>query len=385
MPNKSAHTITAVANGGHGICRIEGQVCFVPYALPGDVVTVTITRKTKGVLWGKIDQLIEPGPDRTTPSCTCFEKCGGCAWLHFAYPAQMEWKQRIVRDCLERMAGIEADIGWAEDASLRVGYRTRAEFHLDKGRVGFYEPSSHNIVDIERCPLCHENLNAALQRLRTLKPRDTAIEIVVNPEGPEVMLWTQHPQPKLEPHFTAVNWPSRRKFPSQFMFDGTPIVNGAFSQSSLLLNRVLKNVVHTALGTPASLLDLYCGNGNFSLTLPESTSVLGLDHAAPAVHAASQLRPKAYRVGDERTFMEALAQDWDAIVLDPPRLGAKPIAEALGKAKTNKIVYVSCDPATLARDLKVIAAQGWTVNKVTAVDIFPNTPHIETVCCLTRV
>jgi len=384
MSNSSIHTITAVAHGGYGICRIDGQVCFVPYALPGDSVRVRIVRRTKGVLWGQIEQICEPSPDRIEPPCGCFGACGGCTWLHFAYPAQAQWKQRIVRDSLERIARVEADIARADDPARRLNYRTRAEFHLQNGRMGFYALNTHSLVDIENCLLCHDNLNAALRQLRPLSLKETEIEITVNPEGPDVMVWTQRPRRGLEKHFSAVDWPGKYGARAQFVFDGIPIVNGTFSQSSLLLNRVLKRVVRERVGTPERLLDLYCGNGNFSLDMPESTRVVGLDHSGAAVDAAARVRPDSYRVADEETFAQTLAEPWDTIVLDPPRTGAKAIMERLARADAQTIVYVSCDPATLARDLKTLLAHGWNLRSSTAVDIFPNTPHIETVCQLQR-
>jgi 23S rRNA (uracil1939-C5)-methyltransferase len=374
--------ITAVAHGGYGVCRLEGRVCFVPYALPGDRVRVRVTGRSKGILWGAMDEILDPSPDRVEPCCPYFGRCGACAWLHFGYPAQAEWKRRMVGDCLARIAGIETDVDWAEDPNLRTGYRTRAEFHGSNGRLGFYASGSHTVVDIERCPLCHENLNAALQRLRALSMPDS-VEILVNPEGPEVLIWAKRPHPSLVEHFGTVDSP-HSEHPHQFVYDGIPIVNGAFSQSSLLLNRVLVRTVHDMTGAAGRVLDLYCGNGNLSLGLRATGEVLGLDHNRHAVEAADAVRRGSYRVADEAAFHFALERAWDMILLDPPRTGAKSIAGRLAEAHADRIVYVSCDPATLARDLKRIAAGGWRLLRAVAVDLFPHTAHVETVCLLAR-
>lgn len=378
-------TITGVAHGGYGICRIEGQVCFVPYALPGDKVRIEITRRTKGVLWGVIEEIVEASPDRVPASCPYFGKCGGCTWQHFAYPAQSEWKRRIVRDCFERLARIETEVGWIEDAGLRLGYRTRAEFHMKEHRIGFYELGSRAVVDIERCSLCHAHLNTALDRLRGVSFGDRAIEIVVNPEGADVMLWMDEVPPALKSAFRVVERPSRKRDPGQFMFDGAPIVNGAFSQSSLLLNRMLRRVVREMAGEPDSVLDVYCGNGNFSLDLPATTRVLGLDHSYSAIGAAERIRPGCYRGGGEMAFAAALHKPWDTVIVDPPRTGALAITKALGYCDAQTIVYVSCDPATLARDLEILTKEyGWKLDRTVAIDMFPNTPHVETVCRIVR-
>jgi len=378
-------TISSLAHGGYGVCRITGQVCFVAYGLPGDVIRVRVIKESKGVLWGIIDSLLEPSPDHIEPPCPKFDAgggCGGCMWMHFAYPAQAQWKRRIVRDCLERIAKLDIEVGWEEDAELRLGWRTRAEFHAAEGRFGFYALGSHEIVDIEECPLCHDNLNRVLERLRGLPIRGS-VEVVVNPEGPEVLIAAKHPHRSLREAFEWVNALDDEK-PHQFLFDGVPIVNGAFSQSSLLLNRLLVGIVNRMVGDAKSVLDLYCGNGNLSLQLPGQVRVLGLDHNRRAVRAANEIGRGTYQAGDESDFRRALKEPWDAVILDPPRTGAKTIIAALADTPCTSIVYVSCDPATLARDLRGLVDRGCRLVEAVAVDLFPNTAHVETVSRLER-
>jgi 23S rRNA (uracil1939-C5)-methyltransferase len=383
--------ITGAAHGGFGVGRIDGRVLFVPYALPGDTVRVTIERESKGVLWGRIEEVVDPSPDRVDAQCPYFGTCGGCTWLHFAYPAQAEWKRRIVRDCLQRIAGMGVTVGWTEDDGLRLGYRTRAEFQGDGTRRGFHALGTHQIVDVDRCPLCHDKLNAALARLRTVAYKGP-VEIVVNPDGDEVLVWTKRRHRKLKNAFPLAGTPGDKGRRASFLFDGVPVVNGAFSQSSLLLNVLLVRTVHDLIGAPGSVLDLYCGTGNLSLGLAVER-VLGLDQNPAAVRAATRaVRAGAagsaraeYRRGRDSAFAQALrTEHWDAVILDPPRTGAKAIAPALGNADADAIVYVSCDPATLARDVKTLAQSGWHIARTTVLDLFPHTPHVETVCRLVR-
>src|SRR5690606_28505311 len=133
FPMDAVVDITGVAHGGDGVCRIDDRVCFVPYALPGDRLRIVVEREAKGVLWGVLADIVEPSPHRqdATGCCPVGRHCGACGWLHFAYPAQAEWKRRIVLDSLQRIARVEADVEWVEDPELRLGYRTRAEFHGD--------------------------------------------------------------------------------------------------------------------------------------------------------------------------------------------------------------------------------------------------------------
>jgi 23S rRNA (uracil1939-C5)-methyltransferase len=374
--------ISSLAHGGHGVARIDGQVCFIPYALPGDEVSVRIVRRSKGVLWGVIDQVLVPSPDRIDSGCTVYGRCGACTWLHFAYPAQAEWKRRIVRDCLERIARLAVDVEWADDPNRRLHYRTRAAFHGDGAGFGFYAGGSHDVVDVVTCPLCHPRLNAALSKLRDLRVRGS-VEVTVNPEGEDLLVWTGKKIATLNDSFENAQWPGSGGPRAEFLFDSIPVVNGAFSQSSLLLNRVLLRVVHEAVGDAERVLDLYCGSGNLSLALARDRAVAGVDHHRASIDAARNTGHGDYRTGDEVAFNTMIdAEPWDAIMLDPPRTGAKAIAANLAHSSAKRIVYVSCDPATLARDVRVLAAAGWHVVRATAVDLFPNTHHVETVCVL---
>lgn len=376
--------ITGLANGGDGFCRVNGEVCFVPYALPGDNVLLQVNAKVRGALRGTILEVLEPSVHRSQPSCAVFGRCGGCTWLHFDYPAQAEWKRRIVKDCFSRIGKLDVDVDWLEDPALRCGYRTRATFRRDESRWGFYEARSHEVVDISECPLCHPRLNAALLALRTTNATGP-VEITVNPEGDEILAWSDQDATPLKDVFPLSNSPREAGRREYFSFDGVPIVNGAFAQSSLLLNRVLVRYVHALIGDASSLLDLYCGTGNFSLALTDRMRVVGIDHDGTAIMAAGKIGGGEYRIGDEGEFKEHIgALAWDVIILDPPRAGAKRITHALAECKAGRIIYVSCDPATLARDAAILLRGGWSVLSVTAIDMFPHTAHIECAACFER-
>lgn len=373
--------ITSLAHGGEGIGRIDGQVCFVPFALPGDVAEVAILKHTKGVLRGELRAIETASPHRI-PGVT---PPGHAMWLHFAYPAQADWKQRIVAEQLARIGKIEVAPGWVEDAGLRTGYRTRAVYHGDGERLGFHAPGTHTIIDTPACPLNHAKMNAALTRLRTVHPKG-AITVTVNPEGDDVLVWTRSASRALRRAFEYVDTPRDREGRHGFFFDGVPVINGAFAQASLLLNRLLVRTVHRlAGGEPGRTIDLYCGSGNLSLALAEHHPVAGLDHHAAAVDAAQQVGPGDYRTGDEDAMAAALTQNpWDTVILDPPRQGAKALVPALNKCSAQQLVYVSCDPATLARDAGALTGAGWRMDQLTLVDLFPHTPHVESVCRLMR-
>ena len=376
--------IDAVAHGGDGVGRVSGMVCFVEGALPGDKVRAQVYRRGPRAIWANTLEVVEPSPSRIPCPERSERPCvAACSWRFFAYPDQAAWKQRIVADSLKRIGGITAEIAWIEEPALRFGYRTRAVFHGDGEALGYYAPRTHTIVPIDDCPLNHERMNGALQALQTLEIQGD-VHLTVNPEGEEILLWMRDVPPEVRERFPLWNGPGDADRHA-FLFDGVPVVNGAFSQSSLLLNRMLRAHVSDCLGETESLLDLYCGNGNLSLPRAENCKVLGIDHAGPVVDAAARIASDAYVCGDERLMARHLAGgDWDVVLLDPPRTGAKALAGSLARAKARRIVYVSCDPATLARDLGIIIKGGWTLVRVTALDMFPCTPHVETVCVLER-
>jgi len=378
--------IVRLAHGGDGIGDIDGKICFVPYGLPGDIVEVKLVKNTKKYCRGIIKKIITSSPDRKGADCPVFEKCGGCSWLHFDYPSQLEWKQKIIKICFDKLAKIDVDVKGLENPELRTGYRTRATFKGENGKWGFYAAQSHEVVDIEECPLCHPNLNAALKKLHQT-PLGGEIEVLADPDSDDILVWTEEASEELQEDFPLAQAGLKDEGPRhQFMRDGVPVVNGTFNQSSLDLNRMLVDHVHSFLQDADSILDLYCGSGNLTLGLADQATVVGLDKNGPAIQAADQTERGEFHIGNDKAFPEFIKrQRWGAIVLDPPRIGAKHIMESLIDADAERIVYVSCDPATLARDTATLLKGNWEINSVTALDMFPNTAHVETVCIFDKV
>lgn len=377
-------TITRLAHGGDGIGEIDGKICFVPYGLPGDTLEVKLTKDKKTFCRGRITKVVTPSPDRIKVDCRVYEKCGGCSWFHLDYPAQLEWKQKIVETAFLKLAKLDVTVDGLENPDLRTGYRTRATFKGHEGDWGFYAAESHEVVDIDECPLCHPDMNAALKKLKQT-PIGGEVEVLVNPEGDEVFLWTEEPSKELKNDFPSAQNLEDGDGRVQFMFDEIPVVNGTFNQSSLQLNRLLVDHVHSFLQDAESILDLYCGSGNMTLGLSEKAHIVGLDKNGPAIQAADHTGRGEFHIGSDKAFPDFInRQKWGAIILDPPRVGAKHSMPALRDADTDRIIYISCDPATLARDAAVILQGPWKINSITAIDIFPNTNHIETVCVFDR-
>ncbi|MFP6581216.1 MAG: class I SAM-dependent RNA methyltransferase [Candidatus Hydrogenedentota bacterium] len=377
-------TIERLAHGGDGVGYIDGKICFVPYGLPQDKLSVEITEDGKRFSRAEIVAVLEASPYRIDADCPAFGSCGGCTWLHFAYPAQMEWKQKLVEESFRRLAKVEVSVDGLGDPDLHKGYRTRATFRGDKKNRGFYAAQSHDVIDIEECPLCDPAVNAALTKIRETGA-DGNVEVVVNPEGEEVFVWTEKPSRLIKKAFDIAECPGDTEKQSTFVFDDTPVVNGTFNQSSLKLNRILVEHVHSFLEGADSILDLYCGSGNLTMALSDRAKVIGLDRDGPSIKAADIAERGEFHIGKQKDFHDFIhRQHWGAIVLDPPRVGAKSIMKSLSDAKAAKIIYVSCDHATQARDVTVLLKAAWKITSLTAIDLFPNTSHVESVCILER-
>jgi 23S rRNA (uracil1939-C5)-methyltransferase len=375
--------IDSVAHGGDGVGRLSGLVFFVTGAFPGDRVRARVTHKGRRAVWCSLEEIMESGPCRALTGISDTLACASsCLWHDFLYPAQAEWKCRIVEDNLKRIGGLSAEIKWLEDPQLRTGYRTRAVFHGDGKVLGCYARRTREIKTATPCPSNHQRLLHAFQSLQSAGIYGD-VQITVNPEGDEVLVHLQKDSPEARLRFPLVNTGDDKKR-HHFVFDGVPVVNNSFSQASLLLNRILRKKVDTCIAGAGSLLDLYCGSGNFSLHYCDSAKVLGVDSNVHAIRAAQKHAPGSYECGTE-TLTKKLIQEsvWDVILLDPPRTGAQQLIHCLKEARAKRIVYISCDPATLARDLKILSSSmRWHLKEVTAIDMFPGTPHVETVTLL---
>jgi len=381
-------TITGLAQGGEGLARVDGMVWFVPFAYPGDVVSARIISRHRS--WGRAmpDRILEPSPWRHPFVGGEDAPEQAYLWGCFDYAGQVEWKPRLVAETLRRVGSITLDPEFTPaPETSRLGWRDRCVFHPDRGgHPAYYLWHTHASSPVRRCPLASPAINAALTELARVG-HTAPVTLTAHPETGETMGWcTDHDRERLQPLLPfAVNSPGDTRTRARFIMDGVPVVNGAFCQSSLRLNRILRERVTRELVGARTVLDCYCGNGNLTLDIAGRTAVTGLDHNTAAVEAARSTGAGDYRVGDETDMAEIIVSgQFDAIVLDPPRTGARRLAAALAGCRASSIVWVSCDAATLARDLRVVLASGWTPREHVVIDLFPYTPHAEILCVLER-
>jgi 23S rRNA (uracil1939-C5)-methyltransferase len=376
MPDIVHLHIEKVVHGGDGLARLPGaderrQAIFVPFTLPGERVRVELGPQARGRREGRLLEVLEPAPGRVAPPCEVFGRCGGCQLQHASAELQLELKRAILLESLARLGGIE----WAGEIALHAsppwGYRNRIRVQAVPGvGVGYYERESRRLVPITRCPIASPAINAGLAELAAAPPaRRETIELAVD----------NHDQGL---HATG---------PLEFVVEGHRyrVSSGAFFQANRFLAGELVRAVTAGL-SGASAVDLYSGVGLFALPLAGAFARVEAVEGSPA--AAADLRHNAQGRPVEVIEEEALeflrrrpGAPLDLMVADPPRAGLGPdVVEAILRHAPARLHLVSCDPATLARDLRALTAAGYRLAALHLFDLFPQTAQIESLALLER-
>ncbi len=405
-------TITALSHAAEGIGRHEGRAIFVPYALPGEIVRVEIVSEKKNFARARLLEIITPAPERISPPCpqhfnvSSTEACGGCQLQHLAYPAQLAFKQQTVLEQFLRVGGFSAPpVRAIVPAPAPFRYRNHVQFSLTReGQLGFQASGSNAVIPIRECHLLNPALAELFQHVRVesapelerLTLRGNADDALVvfesESDAPDLELDMAVPAALLRPDGASYTLAERDYLLETVRGREFKISAGSFfqvngAQAAALVDWVLEAL---ALTGGETVLDVYCGVGLFSAFIaPRAARVIGIESFAPAIADAVDNLDEFENI----ELYEAAAEDVlpalevapDAVVLDPPRAGCAPqVVDALIACGASRIVYVSCDPATLARDAKRLCAGGYTLDWVQPVDMFPQTYHIECVAKFRR-
>jgi 23S rRNA (uracil1939-C5)-methyltransferase len=386
----SLHEVTVEkwVYGGEGLARIESRVALAPFVLPGERVRIELA----GKIHASLIEVLEPAPGRVSPPCPLFQRCGGCHYQHAHYAFQLGRKVEILREQLQRVGKIAFDGEIPVVAAEPYGYRNRAQFQVSNGRIGYLAPRSHDLVPVEGdCPVLSPRLNLELARMR-----DRLGDPRFPPFVRSLEIFTNETEVQLNVLDSAR--PVARRFydwcESQVSLE-YPTAHGAFRvspNSFFQVNRFLiDRLVETALADQAgeSALDLYSGVGLFALPLARRFAKVTAVEAGGA--EAHDLVFNVQRAGAAVEVQYARAERFlaqldtapDFVLADPPRSGLGPdVTAALERLAPPRITIVSCDPATLARDLA--ALPGYRIHSLALVDMFPQTYHIESVVHLSR-
>jgi 23S rRNA (uracil1939-C5)-methyltransferase len=379
--------VERILPGGAGLAHAEGRTVLVGLAAPGDHLVVEIERTQGRVSFARIKEITKPSPLRIEPPCPYFGRCGGCDFQQLNYQSQLEAKVEMIRDCLRRIARAEppGEIP-ITPSPLEWRYRARAQWQYDARRklLGYYERGTREVCDIAECPVLVPEVQEVLTILRervkgnSMPQGMSDFQAVAGDEGTSVA-------PPLEEDSTSEV--SREIGGHRYRFSA----EGFFQINQSLLPELVRFAVDGATGENA--LDLYCGVGLFTLPLAERfRRVTAIEGVASAVEYArrnladARLTNATVECASVGEWLRANADGLapvDLVLLDPPRTGLEEgAAAALLALRPRRITYVSCDPATLARDLREMFDAGYTLHHLRAFDMFPQTHHVETVAFL---
>ena len=427
---------------GEGVSHLsDGRVCFIPGALRGETCAVRLLKVGKTAAWGKVDRVLSPSPARREPDCPAFPKCGGCSLRHMSYEEELTFKQQKVQDALKRIGGVDTPVSVIYGAENTLRYRNKVQFPVGAdGAVGFYRSRSHQVVDVDDCLLQPEQagpLRAAvkdwMERFRVPPYRETEhkglvrhlylrfsaeqvlVCLVVNgrslPHAGELVDALRRACHALVG--VTVNYNTERTnvilgprtealWGRDFLDDTLRGLTFRLSVPSFYqVNHAQTEVLYglaldfAGLTGTETVLDLYCGIGTITLCLArQAGKVYGAEVVPEAIEdakanaARNGVTNTEFFCGDAADVAARFAADGirpQVVCVDPPRKGlAESVVGSIAEMAPERVVYVSCDPATLARDVKRFGEKGYAPVKAVAVDLFPRTPHVETVVLMTR-
>jgi len=412
--------IDGISHSGEGVARIEGKATFIPFTIPGETVDVEIIEEKKNFQRARLEQVITASPDRTDAPCPYFFKCGGCAYQHISYPRQLELKRQIVKESLKRIGGIDIEINPVLGMEEPWRYRNKVEWHTgnksDQHTLGYYINDSRVLMGIDSCLLISQEMqdysSYIKDHLDELRIPDGCEVIVRQSSANQEMMLIFGGDGSREIDFAKMlNYKevasiysveygvTQLHYGEQVLTDKIfnrkyQISPLAFFQVNHLQTEKMMDIIkeYAQIGSGDTVLDAYCGTGTIALNLAGSAGrVLGVESFKSAIRDAKRNAFKnnitncKFIKGACEKIIPDLEEEFDVVILDPPRSGCKAeLIEAVIKKNPKTVVYVSCNPATLARDLALFVKAGFNVAEVQPIDMFPQTSHVETVILIER-
>jgi len=387
-PERVTVQLDDIAFEGGALAHDGPRIVFAEYGIPGETVSVELLRSRAGVAMGRVVEVLKSSPDRVDAPCPYFGACGGCQWQHITYPRQLTFKEHIVREQLRRIGRfINPPVSPAVAAENPWGYRNHLRFTAKRrGDVGFVQRGSHRFLRVDHCLIADDHVNDALPGLQGKCGGMHQLTFRVGVNTDEMLV---HPDLKaIEPSIES----GQRFYHEEILGRRFRISGASFFQTNTAQTERLVGLVRDCLdlGENETLVDAYAGVGTFAVILaPLVHRVVAIEESAAAVDDAmvniAGMPNIQYYKGKVEELLPQISEPADVLILDPPRQGCDAKAlEAVIQMAPNRIAYVSCDPSTLARDLRILVDGGFELREVTPVDMFPQTYHIECVATLRR-
>lgn len=402
-------TIDKLSYGGAGVGRVDGKVVFVDGGVPGDKLKIKLVEEKESYSRAEIEDFIVRSEKRTEPECKFFTNCGGCNWQDVNYKTQLIEKQQIVSDSLQRIGKLaEYELDDIAVSPKEYGYRNRVLLTVfkenDEYRIGYFEEGSDQNISIDRCVIASDEINGVISVLikyfennKTLIIPFDKIYLLSSYKKISISFLQSEKSHKsesqeivqniieyIEKNLAGISLDHRLEFEFMgYQFTSSPYL---FNQANYEIN---KEIIHTVAGwiepiKKNSLLDLYCGIGNFSIAFSKNfEKITGVDSSGESIKLAKRNADVNDLVNINfihdkcRTYIEKLKEAPDFLLADPPRNGMKELLAHINRIKPKNIIYISCNPATLSRDLKVLTESNYKINKIKPFDMFPQTYHVE--------
>jgi 23S rRNA (uracil1939-C5)-methyltransferase len=372
LPVEETLTIEKLVYGGEGLSRLEGKVVLTPFVLPGEVVRAE-TERAKNDLWrGRVIEVLQPSASRIAPGCPYFQRCGGCQYQHMDYPFQLEQKRAILREVLQRVGKIDfaGEIGIVSGEPWQ--YRNRVQLHIEAGKIGYFAQGSRDLIAIDHCPIASPKLNETIGKIEAPQAK-TAIELFTNETEVQVNVLDRVPR-------QALGALAALGLTTPINYGGFQVSRNSFFQvNRFLIDQLVECALRNAEGNWA--VDLYAGVGLFATGLAARFGrVTAVESGSSSFRDLTHNFAQTAVNANVEDYLRGLQEKPDFILADPPRAGlGKQVVKELARIGAPLVTMVSCDPATLARDLQGLMAGNYRIRNITLVDLFPQTFHLETV------
>ena len=410
--------ITGISHNGEGVARNDGKVIFVPYAIPGEIVLVDIIEDKKKFSRAVLRKIIKNSPHRTQPKCPYYYQCGGCSYQHVSYEQQLLFKKNITEEAVNRIGGIPVKVSSTIGMQGPWNYRNKVTWHINENlegiKMGFYRYQSKQLIQIDDCPLLLPKLNKLSALIKQMLPdiclqENSSIMLRQSYHSKQVILEfidcfpDKQTEKRLSGEIDAIYEKRDGKIR---LLAGEGLIRekagkcyfllGAedFFQVNPLQFASMLNIVVNYLNIKKQnkVLDAYCGAGMFALNVArKALSVFGIDSSVSAIKNArknaelNNITNCQFTAGFCESVLPGIKDSFAQVIIDPPRTGLKPkVISSIVDTFPERIVYVSCNPATLARDLKQFTLNQYQVLAIQPIDMFPQTRHIENIVLLRK-